>query len=338
MDYIGNKCQVCDNEFVKGDDIVVCPECGTPHHRECYKNLGRCVNEDKHSQGFDYISDLNAEKDEQNNTSESDCDLIICKNCGAKNPNNALFCSKCGESFINQSATAQNFQQENKENEQPYPPFSSTGSPNIILLDPLAGVKPETDLGDGVTAAQAAKYVKQNTPYFITIFNNIKNYSKSRFNFCAAIFGGGYLLYRKMYKIGTIITIIEAVLMMATTYLSYFISTDPVFTQIMDLYSKQDVNALLEKVTTLSSLETFVMFIYPMLNFLSIAMSIAVGFLANRMYFNHCKKEIVKIKKSVEKPEDFNDVVKSKGGVNIGLALSLWISYIIISYLPRVFY
>ena len=55
MDYIGYKCPVCDKYFHVGDDVVVCPECGTPHHRECYKNLGHCVNEDKHSQGFDYI-------------------------------------------------------------------------------------------------------------------------------------------------------------------------------------------------------------------------------------------------------------------------------------------
>ncbi len=339
MDYIGSKCQVCDEYFHVGDDIVVCPECGTPHHRDCYKKLGHCVNEDKHSQDFDYLNELKTETTIENENYNRDTDLIVCKKCGAKNPNNALFCSRCGESFINQSTVNQNHQQDNKGNEQPFSPFSSSsGSPNVILFDPLAGVKPDTDLGDGVTAAEAAKYVKQNTPYFITIFNNIKNYSKSRFNFCAALFGGGYLLYRKMYKIGTIITVIEALVMIVSTYLAHFITTDPAFSQIATALSQYDMMLYLEKLSALSSLETFVYFSYSILGFVSLGISITVGFLANRMYFNHCKKEIVKIKKSVEKPEDFNDVVKSKGGVNIGLALSLWISYIIISYLPRVFY
>ena len=29
-------------------DIVVCPECGTPHHRKCYIENGKCANADKH--------------------------------------------------------------------------------------------------------------------------------------------------------------------------------------------------------------------------------------------------------------------------------------------------
>ena len=336
MDYIGYKCQVCDNEFVKGDDIVVCPECGTPHHRECYSNLGHCVNESKHSQGYDYLADIEKQK-EDNITEESE--LITCKVCGAKNPNDAFFCSRCGEAFQKNTATDDTNNQTTNNTQQPQPPFTSMpGAPNIIMLDPLAGVKPDADLGDGVTVAEAAKFVRQNTPYFATVFNNIKTFAKSRFNFCAAIFGGGYLLYRKMYKIGTIITVIEAMIMIASTYLAHFISTDPVFSQLISLYSAQDYNGVMSKLATFSSLETFVLFFYPFLSFLSLAISIAVGFLANRMYFNHCKREIVKIKKSVEKPEDVDIALKLKGGVNMGLALSLWISYIAISYLPRFFY
>ena len=336
MDYIGYKCQVCDNEFVKGDDIVVCPECGTPHHRECYSNLGHCVNADKHSQDFDFLSDIEEQKRE--NITE-DAELITCKVCGAKNPSDAFFCSRCGESFRENTATENINNQSSNNPEQPQTPFTSMpGAPNIIMLDPLAGVKPETDLGDGVTVAETAKFVRQNTPYFATVFNNIKTYNKSRFNFCAALFGGGYLLYRKMYKIGSIITVIEALVMIISTYLAHFITTDPAFSQIATALSQYDMMLYLEKLSALSSLETFVYFSYSILGFVSLGISIAVGFLANRMYFNHCKKEIIKIKKSVEKPEDVDTALKLKGGVNMGLALSLWISYIAISYLPRFFY
>lgn len=336
MDYIGNKCQVCDEAFCVGDDVVVCPECGTPHHRDCYINLGHCINEEKHVLGFDYLEDLNSQKKEVTDNNNNDETLIECKKCGAKNSGSASFCSKCGESFTQNTSTQNN----NKtEEEQPSSPFSAVpGSPNILILDPLAGIKPETELGDGVTVADTAKYVKQNTPYFITVFNGIKKYSRSRFNFCAAFFGGGYLLYRKMYKIGTIITIIQALMMIASSYLTFFIETDPVFSQIITLYQEQDMNAVISKLSTLSSLESAVFMIYPLLTFLSIAISITIGFVANRIYFNHCKKEIIKIKKSVEKPEDINSVMKTKGGVNIGLGVSLWVSYIILNYLPRFFY
>ena len=30
MDFLGKKCPVCSKNFHEDDDIVVCPECGTP--------------------------------------------------------------------------------------------------------------------------------------------------------------------------------------------------------------------------------------------------------------------------------------------------------------------
>ena len=39
------KCFSCGEVFKDGDDIVVCPECGTPYHRECYLKEGKCIND-----------------------------------------------------------------------------------------------------------------------------------------------------------------------------------------------------------------------------------------------------------------------------------------------------
>lgn len=48
MDYRIYKCPVCEESFKENDDVVVCPDCGTPHHRDCWKKNGRCFNEEKH--------------------------------------------------------------------------------------------------------------------------------------------------------------------------------------------------------------------------------------------------------------------------------------------------
>ena len=48
------KCPVCDRFFTADDDIVICPKCGTPHHRSCYNELGHCANKEKHGSGFEY--------------------------------------------------------------------------------------------------------------------------------------------------------------------------------------------------------------------------------------------------------------------------------------------
>lgn len=40
--YEGYTCPVCKREFKETDDIVACPKCGAPHHRECWKLEGHC--------------------------------------------------------------------------------------------------------------------------------------------------------------------------------------------------------------------------------------------------------------------------------------------------------
>ena len=45
-------CPVCRERFTENDDIAVCPECGTPHHRACYLKNNRCGVEELHAQGF----------------------------------------------------------------------------------------------------------------------------------------------------------------------------------------------------------------------------------------------------------------------------------------------
>lgn len=48
MDIKNYICPVCQNAFNDSDDVVFCPECGTPHHRECWQKNGKCFNEQLH--------------------------------------------------------------------------------------------------------------------------------------------------------------------------------------------------------------------------------------------------------------------------------------------------
>ncbi|MGN1195963.1 MAG: RING finger protein, partial [Acutalibacteraceae bacterium] len=52
MKYENLICPGCGEVFKEGDDVVVCPECGTPQHRQCYEKNGGCVNAALHEQGF----------------------------------------------------------------------------------------------------------------------------------------------------------------------------------------------------------------------------------------------------------------------------------------------
>ena len=71
--YSNQKCPVCENEFLTTDDIVVCPLCGTPHHRDCYKKNGECGNYDKHSEGFRWTpEEANLQQPEQPEKEQQD--------------------------------------------------------------------------------------------------------------------------------------------------------------------------------------------------------------------------------------------------------------------------
>ena len=51
-EFLGKHCPVCRAAFKDDDNVVVCPICGTPHHRECYLKENKCGVESFHSEGF----------------------------------------------------------------------------------------------------------------------------------------------------------------------------------------------------------------------------------------------------------------------------------------------
>lgn len=320
MDYIGYQCPVCQKYFHVDDDIVVCPDCGTPHHRECYEQLGHCCNKSLHTENYDY------QKEHEKNEEK----IKVCPSCGKENNDTQFFCSHCSAPLT--SNQAQNNQQQSS-NYGPGTSYGNNGDPayNVPFMDPLGGVPADTDFGDGVTAGEAAKYVKQNTPYFIRIFSNIKNFNKSKFNFAAAIFTGGYMLFRKMYKLGALFAFLQLSLLIIESYIS--ITYSSLFTNFLNsVYESGNVYAYM---STLSLTELLVLNLPTLIDIIRIAMMIVIGICFNRMYMKHCKKQIIAIKNNAKDDENPDSILQTKGGVNTPLAISLFVTYLIIVYLPN---
>lgn len=324
MDYEKLKCPVCEEQFKSGDDIVVCPECGTPHHRQCYELKGSCFFEDKHNDGFNYSEDY-CQNEEQDTQADKDNNTTECPRCKAQNPKESFYCGKCG--FPMGMSNAQNNQQQNASNF--YNP-----------LDPMAGVNPEYKLSDDVTAGEASKFAQKSTQYFSRVFYNIKEFGKSRFNFCAFIFSGGYLLYRKMYKIGTVLTVIMGLLLVASAYfnIAYNVSYDFVmeYNKIIESASAITYNDMMmfyqQAFFKLDPIQQVLLILDILFSVANFALKIVIGIKANRWYFNHTVKEISKIKKSGT--TSVQETIETKGGVNFALAISLMVVYIVINYLP----
>lgn len=317
MEFKGLKCPVCEKPFEDGEDIVVCPDCGTPHHRECWEVENHCAFEDKHGEDFDY-----SESD------EAKSDITVCPVCKAENPKDIFYCQKCGSPLIttnNETSNRTNYTQQQPNNANPF----------AAAFDPMGGVSPDEDMG-GVSAGDIAKYVGNNTPYFMRVFSRIKTLGKGRFSFCAFIFSGFYLLYRKMYKIGAVLSALIILLMITETYIQ-FSHSNTVFQEAVKAASTQSsgyfsgYNGILNAYLNLDFYNQLMITVMMLCHTTRIVIMIVVGICANRWYFKYCVKEVKKIKNTEDNP---GKDLESKGGVNTALAISMGAVYAAVNIIP----
>ena len=53
-DIKGLSCVHCKAYLFEEDDVVICPVCGAPHHRDCYNSIGKCALEELHGTENEY--------------------------------------------------------------------------------------------------------------------------------------------------------------------------------------------------------------------------------------------------------------------------------------------
>lgn len=346
MEFTEYKCPVCGEQFKTGDDVVVCPECGAPHHRECYEKEGHCHFADRHGDDFSFEKEQAKEADKQAEQNDEN-GTVTCKRCGTENPKELFYCSNCGAPLYGNNEEAQNFGQ-NQNNGQPNPnfnqnqgmppfgvPFGQANPQMAAAFDPMAGMKSDEPLVDDITAGEAAKFIGKNTPYYLRVFSFIKKFKKSRFNFTAFILSGIYFLYRKMYALG----ILFSVLTFGSTIASGYIRTLPAWQNIYNnLLQAQKTGQIVSFTNNFGlSTEDFLLFISPLIaNVISMAVMVICGLIANKCYYNHSIKKIKKIKSTTDK-ELLTEALETKGGVNLPLAISIVVALIIANYLPIFF-
>lgn len=192
--YVGETCPVCGKKFTPEDDIVVCPDCGTPHHRGCYAQLGHCAHQDKHGEGWKYGQKAEGSpRPEEPQPRQG----IVCNRCGTVNDPDGLFCVLCGNDLIqNQGGPAGNGQR----NDIPNGVFRTTST--------YQEVRPDATIDD-IPVKDFAAYLGSNQGYFIPKFEKFANNRPVSFNFCALIFPQFYYLYRKMYGLGILFLILD---------------------------------------------------------------------------------------------------------------------------------
>lgn len=272
--YNNDKCPVCGKQFAEGDDIVTCPVCGTPHHRECYNSIGKCANEGLHAEGFVFkrASDEEpaAEKDE---------------NAATKKP--PVIFENLNKDFQGKIEDASPFVRKSPTEEQ----NASNSAPNFNFNGQTAYVFNKDEKIDDVAVEDVATAVGNNFPKFIDKFRKNK---KLNWNWSAFIFGPYYFFFRKMYGQGTLFLAIEFFARMIVSVV-YSSQLTKLFKDLMTISQSQN-NVDIVNQTTQAMRESGAMPAYWIIMAVILVIHIIIAVTADGFY----RKKVISTVKSVD--------------------------------------
>lgn len=334
--YIGQSCTSCQEKFTEKDDIVVCPDCGSPYHRECYEKEGKCISADLHSSGEDWKPEViiperpktddphehirednvSGSHDEAFGSYQEEYRKNLCPLCGQENRHDDSFCSRCGSRLNLNSANTDSHSKnicpvcklENRPNDvfcarcgAPLDKEKATSRPGFGSFTYGQPIRPDSNI-DGNTVDEYTRYVGSRFFYFVPRFLNFSKYgTKMSFNFSAFMFPHVYFLYRKMYPLG-IFTLVLTILLNVPTLISEFAVSGFLPMSLIES------NGFLT--------------IYYLCSFLSTVLSVACGMFANWLYYKKAKSDIDKIKGNVLEVGQQKLEIAGKGGTSMVAVLA----------------
>jgi len=201
-------CPVCRARFTDKADVVVCPICGTPHHRVCYETKGHCGLENLHESGFVWNGRL---PDEPEPT---------------QTPQNAFAVDNSAEQTDPEQSESL-FEELGGEDE-------GFGSFFNKLRDPALGE-------DGVSMKELTAYTATSAFHYGRAFDIFRSKSGGKqrrvfFNFASGFLAPAFQFYRKMDVFGLISMVILLVPFGFTAFFPSFFSTSGAY-YLLNIYS-----------------------------------------------------------------------------------------------------
>lgn len=306
MDYRGQHCPICGKEFCDGDDIVVCPECGTPYHRECYKTAGHCVNEEHHGENFEWKPETAPYKEEKTpnvgqNTNDDGHKVVFCPVCGRENPAEEPNCLNCGARLYN-----------NQNGGKAFIPPVELPSMDKQPFGKVVNISPMDMLGRN-TVGDTAEFIGVNAQTYIPKFYKMQQEKKKlSWNWAAFFFAPYWFFYRKMQNIGCIFIAILLVISGACTTKSVMAASSNVM-QVYENYTNGKASAedMMKAYEEYEKLPANIIS-----NVLVLLVHAAAGLCANYLYAKKAEKGVYEIRKLSQNPEQYRISLFRSGGVS----------------------
>jgi len=308
MFYENATCDGCGLPLRADEDIVVCPDCGTPQHRACYEKNNKCVNGHLHGEGFAW------------------------ENPNPPEPEQPVQQEQSPEPDFTQGQIPVGI---------PMPAIDV----NPIFFE-KAGVSPEAEF-DGVKIKDAVSYTQVTAKSYLKKFIRTEGKKRFiSWNWGAFFFSPAWFFYRKLYKAGFIFLGIIVALNLffmpqyekmndsfdefQTTYIEY---GETVKTYYADENAENEA-AVLEKQNAVQKLVKELspsVFAYFIGTFL--APNIVAALIADGLYKRKMLVDIKSMYSASQDPKIIRYSLLRRGGVAIFPAMAALLAQ---SYLPNI--
>ena len=276
--YLNIPCVHCNHKFEEMDDVVVCPICGAPHHRSCYREAGHCALAEKHSD--DYLWQPPAEKHPHGHT-------VVCPDCNTVNLRTNAHCQKCNKLLAPRqgSHTPHN---SGRHSLDPVVPgrdaFEQTSALHRQNGEENADGTAQ-EQGD-ITPRELSAYLGSSSFYFVRQFKRLKdNHRRPTWNLCAFLFSYFYFAYRKMYRLALLLA-------------AFFVITNiPIMLYTIEFFKAQYAPEWFGVTLPYNAeLLDVLLVLIPIVNLLRFAVSLLCGLFANSFFFKQTLVDIDNLK------------------------------------------
>ena len=305
--YYGCPCEGCGKPLTLRDDIVVCPDCGAPYHRDCYEKLGRCIHSAAHAAGYEWKFPY------------QESELCTCPACGERTLRSEEHCRCCGAVLPPEGA-----EEPADRSEDPgegsfdyssfYRQFQETGTPPA---DPMKQAY-EAAFGkeeamDGIPCADWASYIGPASPAYMNTYCRMQlAHSKVSMSFSALLFGPFYFFYRKAWKPAFGFLAAELLLFIPTLISMMQTTGSPLTAGI--------------------SASTLVV-LSRVMSLLSFALMLVRGLYGKWLYRRSAAARIRRIRAEFPDPEQRRAVLNAQGGVSFAACIGAFILLMVVGSL-----
>ena len=320
MNYNELSCPVCGRKFEENDDVVVCPECGTPHHRECYEAEGHCANEARHGEGFTFEKPAPTENEPHPEQRPGrGGEKAVCPVCRHENPPGSEFCEYCGQKLTilgydltALSAPAEDGGDENrKSNSFDQRFYGQQTSPSGKVID-------------GMSADDISEYVRNNYNKYLHKFEKLSE-KKLSWNWAAFFFTPYWFFYRKLIKPGIIF--LTAMLCVTVIFTNPMNKIAQGYFEMGEVFESETVTEEDAK-QVLQDLQKLTMEMLPYVAAfigLNLLIRVLAALFADKIYKKRVYENIQKIREAAPDQEGFHLLMFKVGGTAPLLVLASYL-------------